>query len=35
MAGKASFTFNAVDEAVMAELEALVARSFETYIAAG
>jgi hypothetical protein len=35
LTGKASFTFNAIDEAVMVELEALVARSYEAYMAAG
>jgi hypothetical protein len=35
LTGKASFTFNAIDEAVMVELEALVVRSYEAYTAAG
>lgn len=35
LTGKALFTFNAIDEAVTVELEALVARSTEAYIAAG
>jgi hypothetical protein len=35
LTGKASFTFYAIDEAVMVELEALVARAYEAYRAAG
>jgi hypothetical protein len=33
--GKSTFNFTVVDEALFAELAALVARSFEAYIAAG
>lgn len=35
LTGKATFTFTAVDEALFAELEALVVRSFEAYVAPG
>ena len=35
LTGKATFTFTTIDEALFAELEALVARAFEAYTAAG
>jgi hypothetical protein len=35
LTGKSTFTFTTVDESEMAELEALVARSYEAYMAAG
>ena len=35
LSGKATFTFKTIDEALLAELDALVARAFERYVAAG
>ena len=35
LTGKSTFTFRAIDEALFLELEALVARAFERYMAAG
>ncbi len=35
LVGKSTFAFRAIDEVLFAELEALVARAFERYIAAG
>jgi hypothetical protein len=35
LTGKATFTFTTVDEPLFAELESLVARAFDRYLAAG